>query len=176
MTKLCSGPCNTIKTLEAFSKRISAKDGHQNYCKECASLHNKSFIKGYKRAKRRPMTQEEKLAHNAYCVKRYLRPEVRAQIAKTNTNWRLNNPGKANARTARRAAAKAQRTPKWLTSLQHSQISMFYEASAALTKELNIKFEVDHVAPLRGKHVSGLHVPWNLQVIPKIENLMKANK
>lgn len=39
-----------------------------------------------------------------------------------------------------------------------------------------IRWEVDHVIPLLGRDVSGLHVPWNLRIVPKEENRMKTNK
>lgn len=91
-------------------------------------------------------------------------------------NWKKNNPAKVNAFTARRRAARLQQTPKWLTKEQHKDIEFFYLLAKTKTKETGVEHHVDHIVPLRGKDMWGLHVPWNLQVITAKENLHKSNR
>lgn len=90
-------------------------------------------------------------------------------------SYRTRNPFWVTQAAAKRRAALLCRTPKWLTSEDLFRISTMYLMSFALTKETGIEHHVDHIIPLRGRYVSGLHVPDNLQVIPGIENLRKNN-
>ena len=89
--------------------------------------------------------------------------------------WCKNNPAKLVASTKRRRLAKINRTPLWLNKSQLFEIESIYEYCAAL-RNVGLDYHVDHIVPLRGKIVSGLHVPWNLQVIPGRENIRKGNK
>jgi len=93
--------------------------------------------------------------------------ENKEKEAKRKSNHCKNNPEIYAARTARRRAAKLQRTPKWAN---FSLIKEIYKKA----KELNLT--VDHVIPLQGKLVSGLHVETNLQLLTASENDSKGNK
>lgn len=83
--------------------------------------------------------------------------------------WSKKHPHLARAKAAKRAAAKLQALPKWLTEAQLLEIKDIY-------KNCPKGYEVDHIVPLQGKSVRGLHVPWNLQYLTVSENRSKHNK
>lgn len=74
---------------------------------------------------------------------------------------------------AARRAGLRHATPKWV---DRSAIRAIYEECLKRTKETGIQHEVDHIVPLAGVNVRGLHVPWNLQVIRASVNRTKSNK
>ena len=80
------------------------------------------------------------------------------------------------ANVRKRQAAQIQRTPKWLTKNDFWMMQEAYELADLRTKLFGFSWHVDHIIPLRGKLVSGLHVPQNLQVIPWLDNLKKHNR
>ena len=67
-------------------------------------------------------------------------------------------------------------TPPWLSALQKREIRSLYRTAIELTKITGIRYVVDHIVPLQGDEVCGLHVPWNMQVMTQDENLRKSNK
>ena len=99
-----------------------------------------------------------------------------ANTKKLKLEYKKQNIDKTNANTAKRRAAKINRTPSWLSSDDLWLINEAYSLAALRTKMFGFSWHVDHVIPLQGRTVSGLHVPSNLQVIPWIENVSKANK
>jgi hypothetical protein len=106
-----------------------------------------------------------------YEKERYVRrKEVKAIYIK---KWSAENKGKVNAISARRRAAKLNATPAWADK---EAIDRMYIVSNFLTNKLDEPHHVDHVIPLQGKNICGLHVEYNLDVIPAVDNLSKGNK
>lgn len=100
-------------------------------------------------------------------------PEGKAKANEASLAWAKKYPEKQNALNMKRHAAKLRRTPPWADL---TAIAWFYKEAQRLTKLTGIKYVVDHIVPLRGKKVSGLHVETNLQVITKAENSRKGNR
>lgn len=90
--------------------------------------------------------------------------------------YRQENRGILNAKGARRRATQLQATPKWLTVKDNDKMKETYKEAAKITKETGIPHHVDHIWPLQGENVCGLHVPWNLRVLIGTENSAKNNK
>lgn len=90
--------------------------------------------------------------------------------------WARQNAPRVRAWARRRQAAKLQRTPLWLSQDDLWMIEQAYEVAQQRTRLFGFPWHVDHVLPLRGARVSGLHVPTNLQVIPGAVNVRKGNR
>ena len=97
--------------------------------------------------------------------------KVKEYNRKAGKKWSGENPGHRRAITALRRAAKIQRTPKWA---DRKLMTLIYMESAKITSSTGIKHEVDHIFPLQGEIVSGLHVPSNLQILIMSENRSKG--
>ena len=83
---------------------------------------------------------------------------------------------KRSAYAMKRYAQNKKCTPSWLTQEQHKQIEYLYWLAADLRSVTGQEYHVDHIVPIQGENVCGLHVPWNLQVLPSDVNIGKSNK
>ena len=131
---------------------------------------NKNRILGYKKEYYQE-TKDVRLATNKEYRKN--NPEKVLQVGK---NYRLKNLAIVNAKNRTRRASKNNRTPLWLTDIDHERIQNEYKLAYILGKITGQKWEVDHVIPLQGEFVSGFHVPSNLRAILAFENRSKHNR
>lgn len=97
--------------------------------------------------------------------------ENRDKIRASTARWRIANLDTAAAAQQRRRARLLRCLPEWV---DHDEIQQFYTRAKELSDATGVKHHVDHIYPLQGKLVVGLHVPWNLQILTMDENLSKG--
>lgn len=131
---------------------------------------NKAELDSYQ-AEYRTANSRRRVAYNS--IWKTENPE---RYAALQAAYRSRNPEKGAANTAMRRARLAMATPIWLTDEHHRQIALIYAERERITGISGVIHHVDHIVPLRGCGVCGLHVPWNLQVIPANDNMKKSNK
>jgi hypothetical protein len=155
-----------------FKERWSTPENVKIYTAQTADWHNKNPERMRElRAEWVVKNKERKAQQDRACALR--NPEAR-RIARA--KWDQKNPGLTNAAKAKNKRERKNRVPAWLTEDDHWMIAQAYELAAIRTQMFGFTWHVDHIIPLTGKTVSGLHVPTNLQVIPAIENLRKSNR
>lgn len=91
-------------------------------------------------------------------------------------SYLANNADKFRQKRAKRRAAILMRTPTWHCDFNEFALQEIYALAALRTKVTGFNWHVDHIIPLQGKKVSGLHLWTNLQVIPAKQNIAKSNK
>jgi len=120
----------------------------------------------------KPTDQFNKDKYTPDGLKLYCKPCDRGYVS----NWGKNNPAKRNAKDARQRGARLKRRPKWIKDFFKEEVDEFYVMAKELEKIFPWKQHVDHMIPMQGKLVSGLEVPWNLQILSEKANLEKGNR
>ena len=156
-TKGACTECLKVEWAEALTKRAGY---YAEYNKSSAGVKAK----------------QEYYARNTEAVK------TRAQARPTSEKYRHKLAYKAANPDLYKELVNVRRrrfrdaTPKWLTAEQKLEVRFHYRMAIALSRATKIPHAVDHIIPLQGEDVCGLHVPWNMQVLTQDENLKKSNK
>lgn len=135
---------------------------NKKYCSKCGKIR---YIKDFSKAKNRSDGLQGKCKFCETNWKVHYREQNKERLNEYTKNWSKNNREKRNNTQAKRRAAKIQRTPTWA---DQEAIKFFYECCPE-------GYHVDHIIPLQGKNISGLHIETNLQWLPAEENLRKGN-
>ena len=126
--------------------------------------------------KARRATPEGKAKKSAYQKASNVRPEVKAKKSARSKAYYATPEGKAThtAKSTRRRAAKLQQQPAWA---DQSAIDFVYFSAQVIKNAFGgVAPHVDHIVPLQGKDVRGLHVAENLQLLSAKANMQKSNK
>jgi 5-methylcytosine-specific restriction endonuclease McrA len=148
-------------------------------CLECVK---EDWAVDNERRKEKPKTEAAKAAGKRYYEKN--RQAVIARAAarpaeekrRNRAEYKDRNVDVVRADTSVRKRRHREATPKWLTPAERRQMRDLYVQARKMTELTRERYVVDHIVPLRGEEVCGLHVPWNLRVITQEENLKKSNK
>ena len=168
--------CEVAKPLIAFGRLSEAKDGLTYACLNCTRAKMKAWRAANRyrdRAAKNRWAEEnrDKLKEKGH---RYYAQNKEKHKAACD-RWAKANPAKVNFRFAKRRAVKKNAIPAWISAIQLAQIQEMYDVAIAKTTQTGIQHHVDHIHPLQGNGFNGLHVPWNLRVIPAHENQVKSN-
>jgi hypothetical protein len=184
MTKVCT-KCGVEKELGEFSRNKGGKYGVRADCKYCRKQYYQEnrgrmleYRKEYYQENRSEVirygkryyqeNREKRVEYNKHYGRQY-RQDNRERVLECQKQYRQENPEIFRAGNAKYRAKKRNATPDWLTPIDHLVIRHIYKTCPE-------GHHVDHVVPLKGETVSGLHVPWNLQHLPAAENISKGNR
>jgi hypothetical protein len=171
--------CDREVALGGFSPSKNHKDGLLPVCKSCRNLKLRAAYsanpeKFLTRARRWSSEPKNKPAQRVSRQRRYA--ATKPLVAESAAVWRNANLEKRRAYNAARRAAKANATPSWLTAEEKQAIAQVFVRARTLEKRCGEPMHVDHILPLKSDWVCGLHVPWNLRVLPAAKNIAKGNK
>lgn len=189
ITKICNDKnCKYFGNPQPLENFYLTKRGYQSKCKCCTNKRNilsyncnkekrlKKMRENYTLDKTKKIEYRKK---NKDKHKKYMQ-EYRINNKDKYKLWGNENRDKLRFYSSRRRTGIKQATPKWLTEHQICEIKNIYKKCVNIEKKTQIKYHVDHIIPLitkdeNGNHIAcGLHVPWNLQIIPASENCKKS--
>ena len=197
-TKICT-KCGESKTVDLFYKRSDQAGKYTSHCRACKRKHDNAHmskpevkrLRAEYAKKRRSdpiarqkdretkavyhRTEEYRAKKRAESKARRLNPEVVKKARAYDAKRAKENSAYFAQKTRTRKAKKLQRTPPWLNDGHLFEMECIYKYCASL-RSIGLDYEVDHIIPLQGKSVSGLHAPWNLQVLTASQNASKGNR
>lgn len=155
--------CHENKEITEFTKLSKNKDGLYNICRVCKNKKERElYHKNLEKQKERKLKNYHR-NKDKYIKKKKESDKILYESKKVYYTYN----------SIKRYAKKIKATPKWAN---HSKIKTLYEKAKWLESLTGLKYHVDHIVPLQGKNVCGLHCWNNLQILEASLNLSKRNK
>ena len=183
--------CGDVKPVTEYNKDSKTKDGYRTDCRNCSKKKDREYAaknreaaklrakkwhhENKKRANENSKRWRQENPERLKELSKLWHEENKERVKELNRAWKKANKHKVNANTRMRQAAKLNATPPWLNEDHKFMLEEIYELRDLRTQATGVVHHVDHIVPLRGAEVCGLHVPWNLQVIPASDNIRKGN-
>jgi hypothetical protein len=153
LMKACS-LCKEEKSLSEYGKKGAGLQARCKPCHTAANLANRE-LKGRKTS--------PKTAKGA------------SKRSKAYYQEHKNSPSYKASRAARQGKRRSKQDKATFAGYD-DEIKNFYWLARDLKSVTGEEYHVDHIVPINGKNVCGLHVPWNLQVLPADINMSKGNR
>lgn len=184
ITKKCS-KCLVKKPMSSFSKRGDRPIGLLAKCKECCSKENKEWrSRNKEKLQKYYLDNKKTFRERDKKWKKENREKVNTQAKKRREKnpqasrlscqkWRKNNLHKDAKRAQDYRVRKINAKPKWAND---KYIALWYELASVEQQRTGKDVHVDHIVPLRGKTVCGLHCEDNMQLLFGMDNSSKGNR
>jgi hypothetical protein len=165
----CCPRCNVTKPASEFHPNASRKDQLSVYCQLCQHEYVKA--KQYDKKRYEEMREEELERGRVYRAANV--EKVREVSRESRKKNRHKYAGRIRVKNVERKLRVKGATPLWANK---AAMAAIYDEARRLEREDGRKRHVDHIVPLNGKNVCGLHVETNMQILFEKENLIKQNK
>jgi len=182
--KVCKGvkghPCRVTQEEQPLDNFYKNGNYYRGYCKVCNTFMRKlryqedpsvilsTNARSYEKNKEAWSDQKREY------YKEYSKDNKQKEL-KRKSDWKKLNKGKVSEQSARRRSSLLYRTPSWLSEGDYKKMQSVYAQAQDCSVVTGEPYHVDHIVPLNGENVCGLHVPWNLQVLPADINIAKSN-
>jgi len=180
--------CKVFKSKKSYHLDKHGRDGLKATCKACRLKKLKvycdanreklrEYARNHKEQRYEWLKQDRKLNPKKHKKRQQAYYKThKKHIEEYYNKYFTSRPGYMAYIRANQTWKNHNRMPKWLTKEHKEEIYQWYRDCAELQWLSEERLVVDHIVPLNGKNVSGLHVPWNLQILTNSENSRKGNK